>query len=79
MTLESARGRGVGRAMGERSLEVARAAGFAAMQFNMVVSSNEDALHLWRELGFDVVGTLPQVFERPDGTRVDAHVMHRLL
>lgn len=79
MTLESARGRGVGRAMGERSLEVARAAGFAAMQFNMVVSSNEDALHLWRELGFDVVGTLPQVFERQDGTRVDAHVMYRLL
>jgi len=79
MTLAAARGSGVGRAMGERSLEVARAAGFAAMQFNMVVSSNEDAVHLWRELGFDVVGTLPAVFERSDGARVDAYVMHRLL
>ncbi|MDA1265253.1 MAG: N-acetyltransferase [Planctomycetota bacterium] len=79
MVARSAQGRGVGRALGVHSLEVARELGFVALQYNMVVSTNADAVHLWEELGFAIVGTLPGVFERPSGERVDAYVMHRSL
>jgi len=72
-------GRGIGRAMGEHSLGQARERGFAAMQFNFVVSTNEAALRLWRGLGFAIVGTLPQAFRHPRLGRVDAFVMHRFL
>jgi len=71
--------RGVGRAMGEHSLEVARSLGYQAMQFNLVVSTNERAVTLWRTLGFRIVGTLPRVFDHPTRGLVDAYVMHRFL
>lgn len=74
-----ARGAGLGRAMCIDSLAVARREGFRAMQFNLVVSTNEAAVHLWRDLGFDVVGTIPDGFEHPRLGFVDAHVMHRTL
>jgi len=73
------RGRGVGRAMGERSLALARGLGFEAMQFNIVVASNASALALWRKLGFSIVGTVPRGFRRPGGGFDDFHVMHRFL
>lgn len=79
MVAEAFRGRGVGRAMGEHSLDTARSLGFEAMQFNMVVAENEGAVRLWEGLGFRIVGTLPQVFRVPGGRRVDAYVMHRQL
>ncbi|HET7294065.1 MAG TPA: GNAT family N-acetyltransferase [Vicinamibacteria bacterium] len=72
-------GTGVGRAMAEHSLEQARAAGFEAMQFNLVVSTNERAVALWKALGFAIVGTLPRVFRHPRLGLVDAYVMHRFL
>ena len=71
--------RGIGRAMAEHSLELARQLGFQAMQFNLVVSTNEAAVTLWRTLGFRIVGTLPKVFDHPTRGQVDAYVMHRLL
>jgi hypothetical protein len=49
------------------------------MQFNCVVSTNERAVKLWRLLGFDVVGTIPQGFEHPVLGFVDTLVMHRTL
>lgn len=73
------RGKGVGRAMCEHSLEVARKLGFQAMQFNMVVSTNESAVSLYRKLGFSIVGTLPKVFRHRKLGLVDAYVMHRFL
>ena len=72
-------GRGIGRAMGVHALEVARAMGFAAMQFNFVVSTNEAAVALWKSLGFRIVGTLPRVFRHRDLGLVDAYVMYREL
>jgi ribosomal protein S18 acetylase RimI-like enzyme len=71
--------RGIGRAMAEHSLEVARFLGYQAMQFNLVVSTNEPAVTLWRTLGFRIVGTLPKVFDHPTRGLVDAYVMHRFL
>ena len=41
MVSPQARGFGVGRTMGEHSLSEARRLGFRAMQFNLVVSTNE--------------------------------------
>jgi len=75
----SARGLGVGRAMGEHCLSEARRLGFRAMQFNFVVSTNESAVHLWQQLGFKIVGTLPGAFRHSQKGYVDVYVMFRSL
>jgi ribosomal protein S18 acetylase RimI-like enzyme len=72
-------GRGIARAMCLDSLDRARAAGFRAMQFNFVISTNERAIRLWQSLGFEIVGTLPEAFLHPSRGYVDAFVMYRRL
>ena len=75
----AAQGKGAGRMMGEHCLDEARLAGFQAMQFNFVVSSNTAAVELWKKLGFQIVGTLPKAFRHAELGDVDAFVMHRFL
>lgn len=75
----AARGRGIASAMCEHSQDEARARGFRAMQFNLVVSTNEDAVRLWQKLGFAIVGTLPGAFRHADRGYVDAYVMFKTL
>ena len=75
----SARGQGIGRAMGEHCLNEARRFGFRAMQFNFVVSTNESAVKLWQKLGMEIVGTLPGAFRHPEKGYVDVYVMYRSL
>jgi ribosomal protein S18 acetylase RimI-like enzyme len=79
VTAPNAQGRGVARTMCEHSLAQARIAGFRAMQFNFVVSTNERAVALWQRLGFAIVGTLPGAFAHPTRGYVDAFVMYRVL
>lgn len=79
MTDPSAQGRGVARAMGLHSLDHARARGFRAMQFNIVVSTNVRAVRLWESLGFATVGRLPGAFAHPTQGDVDALVMFQTL
>jgi L-amino acid N-acyltransferase YncA len=79
MTAGWASGRGVASAMCEHSLEYARSQGFLAMQFNIVISSNEPAVHLWKKFGFATVGVLPKAFLHPRLGYVDALVMYRTL
>jgi L-amino acid N-acyltransferase YncA len=79
MVAQNAHGQGVGRAMGEHCLGEARRMGFRQMQFNFVVSTNESAIHLWQNLGFEIVGTLPLAFRHPEKGYVDVYVMHRSL
>jgi ribosomal protein S18 acetylase RimI-like enzyme len=74
-----AQGRGAGRALGEHCLDEARRAGYEAMQFNFVVSTNTAGVELWKKLGFEIVGTLPRAFNHSTLGRVDAYVMHRFL
>lgn len=74
-----ARRQGVGRRMAADSLERARARGFRAMQYNLVVSTNTGAVRLWQELGFAIAGTLPGAFRHPEHGEVDAYVMYRRL
>jgi ribosomal protein S18 acetylase RimI-like enzyme len=75
----AAQGKGVGRAMGEHCLAQAKQAGYQAMQFNFVVSTNTAAVELWKKLGFSIVGTLPKTFNHARLGLVDAYVMHRFL
>ncbi|RNL82531.1 GNAT family N-acetyltransferase [Halostreptopolyspora alba] len=72
-------GGGIGRALGEHVLSVARADGYRAMQFNAVVETNIGAVNLWRSLGFEVVGTVPEAFHHPTRGYVGLHIMHRHL
>jgi ribosomal protein S18 acetylase RimI-like enzyme len=76
---DRARGQGVASLMCEHSQSEARRLGFRAMQFNLVVSTNEGAVRLWRKLGFDVVGTLPGAFRHPRDGFVDAFIMFKKL
>jgi GNAT superfamily N-acetyltransferase len=79
MVASDARGRGIGRALGEYALSWAREQGYAAMQFNAVVESNHVAVRLWQVLGFHIIGTVPEAFEHPTLGRVGLHAMHRRL
>jgi L-amino acid N-acyltransferase YncA len=79
MTGPWATGRGVARAMCLDSFERARARGFRAMQFNLVISTNAAAVHLWQSCGMEVVGTLAGAFAHPRLGDVDAFVMYRRL
>lgn len=79
MVTAAARGRGVGRALGEWVLARAREQGYAAMQFNAVVETNTVAVKLWQDLGFSILGTVPEAFDSRTHGRVGLHVMHRHL
>ncbi|GAA2739567.1 GNAT family N-acetyltransferase [Kitasatospora cinereorecta] len=79
MVAAGARGRGVGAALCEDALAWAGARGFAGMQFNAVVESNEAAVRLYRRLGFEVLGTVPGAFDHPTLGRVGLHLMYREL
>ena len=79
MVAARSRRRGVGRALVEDSVEWAREAGFAAMQFNAVAESNASAVRLYEQAGFATVGRVPAAFRHPEHGDVALLVMHRLL
>jgi ribosomal protein S18 acetylase RimI-like enzyme len=79
VTATGGEGRGIARSMCLHSLQRARERGFRAVQFNFVVSTNERAVKLWRDLGFEIVGRLPGAFQHPEHGFVDALVMYKLL
>jgi L-amino acid N-acyltransferase YncA len=79
MVEPDARGRGVGRALGQDMIAWASHAGFRAIQFNAVVETNAAAVALWQSLGFAIVGTVPEAFHSPAHGYVGLHVMHRPL
>ena len=79
MVASTARGRGLASAMCKHSQEVAIEMGYKAMQFNFVASSNKGAIRLWRKLGFETVGHLPQAFNHPHQGYIDALVMFKWL
>lgn len=79
MTAPAARGKGIAKAMLAHALSEAKSAGYRAMQFNFVVSTNTAAIAIWQKAGFDIVGRLPDAFDHPTEGFVDALVMFKSL
>ena len=52
---------------------------FRAMQFTIVVETNERAVNLWKSLGFRILGTIPEAFHHRTLGYVGAHIMFREL
>lgn len=79
MVSPKAHGKGIGRKLGEYSIEEAKRLGFAAMQFNFVVSSNTVAVKLWQSLGFEIIGTVPNALRHKQNGLTDAFIFYREL
>jgi ribosomal protein S18 acetylase RimI-like enzyme len=79
MTSPAASGSGVGRQMGEFSLTEAKKLGYKAMQFNIVIKSNEKAIALWRKLGFEIIGEIPEAFNHQQNGLTNAYIIYRKL
>jgi len=75
----AARGRGVGRALGEYMIDWATAAGYHGIQFNAVVETNVVAMRLWLDLGFEIIGTVPEAFEHPTNGLVGLNILYKKL
>lgn len=73
------RRRGIGKALCEHSLAMARELDYRAMQFNLVVATNTASIALWQAMGFSTVGRLPGAFAHPALGFVDALVMYKSL
>jgi L-amino acid N-acyltransferase YncA len=73
------RSKSIGRLMGKHALQQAKSAGYRAMQFNMVVSTNTHSIALWKSLDFTIIGTIPKGFDHKTLGLVDIHIMHRFL
>lgn len=72
-------GKGIGKAMAEFAIAEAKRMGFHAMQYNYVVKSNYAAVHLWKKLGFDIIGEVPDAFIHPENGLTNVYVMYRKL
>lgn len=79
MVHPDSQGQGIGSVMCEFSMSEARRLGFSAMQFNLVVSTNKAAVHIWKKMGFAVIGVLPRAFNHQQLGYVDALIMARSL
>ena len=79
MTLPAAAGKGIGTAMGRFALEEAKQLGYKSMQFNIVIKSNERAVQLWKKLGFQVVGEIPEAFNHQKLGYTNAYIMWKKL
>jgi ribosomal protein S18 acetylase RimI-like enzyme len=79
MVSRHARGQGIAGLLCEHSIDEARRAGFSAMQFNYVVSTNEVAVTLWQKHGFKIVGRIPDAFRHAQLGLIDVFVMYRTL
>ncbi len=72
-------GQRIGIAMGEFALDEARRLGYKAMQFNIVVKSNTEAIRLWEKIGFRIIGEIPEAFDHQKKGLTDAYIMWRKL
>jgi ribosomal protein S18 acetylase RimI-like enzyme len=79
MVSPNAKGKGIGRTMAEHSIEEARRIGFKSIQFNFVVKSNEAAVRLWKNVGFEIIGEIPDAFDHKEHGLTNAYIMYRKL
>ena len=76
MVAPTARGRGVGRAMVEHSLDRTADLGYEGLQFNAVAATNRGAIKLYDDIGFATVGVIPRGFRHPSAGLVDLLIMY---
>ena len=79
MVSPDAKGRGIGKLMAEHSIDEARRIGFHSIQFNFVVKSNTVAVNLWKSVGFEVVGEIPDAIRHSQHGLTNALIMYRKL
>ena len=79
MVSPDAKGRGIGTLMAEHSIDEARRIGFHSIQFNFVVKSNTVAVNLWKSVGFEVVGEIPDAIRHSQHGLTNALIMYRKL
>ncbi|WP_077922588.1 GNAT family N-acetyltransferase [Spirosoma sp. 209] len=72
-------GRGIGHQLGTYSIQEAQRLGYRALQFNIVVKSNERAVRLWKKLGFAIIGEIPEAFNHAQWGYTNAYIMYRKL
>lgn len=65
------RGEHIGEKIVKDCLKIGREKGYRILQFNAVVASNIHALHLYKRLGFEELGTIPGGFHMPDDSYED--------
>lgn len=79
MVAPEAKGKRVGRTMAEYSIEESRRLGFHSIQFNFVVKSNAVAVKLWQDVGFEIIGEIPEAFNHAENGLTNAYIMYRKL
>ena len=79
MVSDKAEGQGIGKALCLFSLDEAKQLGFQAMQFNIVIKSNDRAVKLWQKLGFQIIGEIPEAFNHKQLGLTNAYIMYRKL
>lgn len=79
MVAPEAKGKRVGRTMAEYSLDESRRLGYKSIQFNFVVKSNAVAVKLWQDIGFEIIGEIPEAFNHAENGLTNAYIMFRKL
>jgi len=79
MVSPDAKGKGIGKQMALHSIEEGRRIGYHAIQFNFVVKSNAPAVNLWKSVGFEVIGEIPDAIRHKQNGLTNAYIMYRRL
>lgn len=72
-------GHGIGKLLCRHSIDFAKEKGFWGIQFNIVVSTNEKAVKLWQQFGFEITGKTPKGFRHKALGLVDTYIMFKPL
>jgi L-amino acid N-acyltransferase YncA len=70
-------GKGIGKRLCEHSIKFAKDKGYLGIQFNIVVSTNTNAIKLWKKYGFKIIGTTPKGFRHKDIGFIDTYIMFK--
>jgi ribosomal protein S18 acetylase RimI-like enzyme len=73
------RSKGCGYLLVMHSLSKAKELGYKAMQFNSVVKTNAHACNLYKKIGFQIVGEVPEAFHTKYDTFESVYIMHKKL
>ena len=77
MVNPACQGRGIGKLLCAHSIQFAKQKGYLGIQFNIVVSTNTNAVKLWKKFGFEIIGTTPKGFRHKELGLVDTYIMFK--